>query len=131
MPRPVTGSARSSFSSVPCHWRPTIRPAAKSALVIVDMPFPSNLLGVHKAIENAGRILKETRCQAVKLEGGADPQAFADSVEDPACRKAILQAQAAGLSKAQIVDLLMGASDVPDPDPEELTVPQDGPSVVE
>src|SRR4029077_4385691 len=24
----------------------------------------------YKAIENAGRILKETRCQAVKLEGG-------------------------------------------------------------
>ena len=39
---------------------------------IVDMPFPTNHLGVHKAIENAGRILKETRCQAVKLEGGAD-----------------------------------------------------------
>jgi 3-methyl-2-oxobutanoate hydroxymethyltransferase len=29
-------------------------------------------LGVHKAIENAGRILKETRCQAVKLEGGSE-----------------------------------------------------------
>ncbi len=40
--------------------------------MVVDMPFPSYHLGVHKAIENAGRILKETRCQAVKLEGGAD-----------------------------------------------------------
>src|SRR3954471_13551131 len=46
--------------------------AVQHALVVVDMPFPSYLLGVHKAIENAGRILKETRCQAVKLEGGAD-----------------------------------------------------------
>jgi 3-methyl-2-oxobutanoate hydroxymethyltransferase len=46
--------------------------AVKRALVIVDMPFPTNYLGVHRAIENAGRILKETRCQAVKLEGGAD-----------------------------------------------------------
>jgi 3-methyl-2-oxobutanoate hydroxymethyltransferase len=36
------------------------------------MPFPSFHLGVHKAIENAGRILKETRCQAVKLEGGIE-----------------------------------------------------------
>jgi 3-methyl-2-oxobutanoate hydroxymethyltransferase len=36
------------------------------------MPFPSYHLGVHKAVENAGRILKETRCQAVKLEGGTD-----------------------------------------------------------
>jgi 3-methyl-2-oxobutanoate hydroxymethyltransferase len=46
--------------------------AAQHALVIVDMPFPSYHLGPHKAIENAARILKETRCQAVKLESGAD-----------------------------------------------------------
>ena len=46
--------------------------AVERSLVVVDMPFPSYHLGVHKAIENAGRILKETRCQAVKLEGGAD-----------------------------------------------------------
>ena len=46
--------------------------AVQQALVIVDMPFPSYHLGTYKAIENAGRILKETRCQAVKLEGGAD-----------------------------------------------------------
>lgn len=46
--------------------------AVQHALVIVDMPFPTNHLGVHKAVENAGRILKETRCQAVKLEGGAE-----------------------------------------------------------
>lgn len=46
--------------------------AVRHALVIVDMPFPSYHLGAHKAIENAGRILKETRCQAVKLEGGVE-----------------------------------------------------------
>jgi 3-methyl-2-oxobutanoate hydroxymethyltransferase len=46
--------------------------AVNHALVVVDMPFPSFHLGVHKAIDNAGRILKETRCQAVKLEGGVD-----------------------------------------------------------
>jgi len=46
--------------------------AARHALVVVDMPFPSFHLGIHKAVENAGRILKETRCQAVKLEGGVD-----------------------------------------------------------
>jgi 3-methyl-2-oxobutanoate hydroxymethyltransferase len=46
--------------------------AVERALVVVDMPFPSYHLGKHKAIENAGRILKEARCQAVKLEGGAD-----------------------------------------------------------
>ncbi len=34
--------------------------------------FPAITWASIKAIENAGRILKETRCQAVKLEGGAD-----------------------------------------------------------
>jgi 3-methyl-2-oxobutanoate hydroxymethyltransferase len=46
--------------------------AVRHALTVVDMPFPSNHLGAHRAVESAGRILKETRCQAVKLEGGAD-----------------------------------------------------------
>ncbi len=46
--------------------------AVRHALVIVDMPFPSFHLGKYKAIENAARILKETGCQAVKLEGGVE-----------------------------------------------------------
>jgi 3-methyl-2-oxobutanoate hydroxymethyltransferase len=46
--------------------------AVEQALVVVDLPFPTNHLGVTSAIASAGRILKETRCQAVKLEGGAD-----------------------------------------------------------
>jgi 3-methyl-2-oxobutanoate hydroxymethyltransferase len=46
--------------------------AVQHALLVVDMPFPSFHLGVYRAIENAGRILKETRCQAVKLEGGVE-----------------------------------------------------------
>jgi 3-methyl-2-oxobutanoate hydroxymethyltransferase len=46
--------------------------AVERALVIVDMPFPTFHFGTYRAIESAGRILKETRCQAVKLEGGMD-----------------------------------------------------------
>lgn len=46
--------------------------AVKRALVVVDLPFPTNHLGPIKAIELSGRVLKETGCQAVKLEGGAD-----------------------------------------------------------
>ncbi len=46
--------------------------AVRRALVIVDMPFLSFQLGNHRAIENAGRILKQTRCQAVKLETGVE-----------------------------------------------------------
>lgn len=46
--------------------------AVKRALVIVDLPFPSFHLGVYSAIEAAGRVLKETGAQAVKLEGGVE-----------------------------------------------------------
>lgn len=45
--------------------------AVEHALVVVDMPFPCGHMGTYQAVEAAGRILKETRCQAVKLEGGA------------------------------------------------------------
>src|SRR3990172_6008661 len=46
--------------------------AVRHALVVVDMPFLSYHLGTREAIANAGRILKETRCQAVKLEQGPE-----------------------------------------------------------
>jgi len=46
--------------------------AVQRALVVVDMPFPTDRLGGLEAVRSAGRILKETRCQAVKLEGGGD-----------------------------------------------------------
>jgi 3-methyl-2-oxobutanoate hydroxymethyltransferase len=46
--------------------------AAHHALVVVDMPFLTYQVGIPQAIANAGRILKRTRCQAVKMEGGAE-----------------------------------------------------------
>jgi len=45
--------------------------AAARALVVVDLPFPFQHLGPRTAIESCARILKETGCQAVKLEGTA------------------------------------------------------------
>lgn len=45
---------------------------AQHAMVVADMPFLSFHLGVAQAIKNAGRLLKETRCQAVKLEQGGE-----------------------------------------------------------
>jgi 3-methyl-2-oxobutanoate hydroxymethyltransferase len=44
--------------------------AARRCLVIVDMPFMSYQVSPQQALENAGRIIKETGAQAVKLEGG-------------------------------------------------------------
>lgn len=44
--------------------------AVQRALVIVDMPFMSFHISPAQALENAGRILKETGADAVKLEGG-------------------------------------------------------------
>ncbi len=46
--------------------------AVQRALVVVDMPFPTFHLGRTTAVANAARILQETRCQAVKLEGGIE-----------------------------------------------------------
>ena len=56
---------------------------AKQAFVVIDMPFMSYQTSVEEAVRNAGRIMKETNCQAVKLEGGVE---YADRI------KAITQA---------------------------------------
>jgi 3-methyl-2-oxobutanoate hydroxymethyltransferase len=45
--------------------------AVSRALVVVDLPFPLQHLGPRTAVEACARILKETGCQAVKLEGTA------------------------------------------------------------
>jgi 3-methyl-2-oxobutanoate hydroxymethyltransferase len=44
--------------------------AARRALVIGDLPFGSYEGSTEQAIRSASRYLKETQCQAVKLEGG-------------------------------------------------------------
>jgi 3-methyl-2-oxobutanoate hydroxymethyltransferase len=44
--------------------------AAKNALVIIDMPFMSYQESIEQAKRNAGRMIKESGAEAVKLEGG-------------------------------------------------------------
>src|SRR4051794_11555774 len=44
--------------------------AARRSLVVAALPFLSYQASTEQAILSAGRFLKETRCQAVKLEGG-------------------------------------------------------------
>ena len=51
---------------------------AQHAFVVVDMPFMSYQGSVYDAVMNAGRIVKETNCQAVKLEGGVE---YADRIQ--------------------------------------------------
>ena len=43
----------------------------RDAFVIMDMPFMSYQVSVEQAVESAGRLIKETNANAVKLEGGA------------------------------------------------------------
>lgn len=46
--------------------------AVNNAMVIGDMPFMSYQAGIHDAVRNAGRFLKEGGASAVKMEGGAE-----------------------------------------------------------
>ena len=53
------------------HCKAVCRGTEKS-FVIGDMPFLSYHVSVEKAVENAGRFIKEAGCEAVKLEGGTE-----------------------------------------------------------
>lgn len=52
------------------HHAKAVKRGVKNALIVVDLPFLSYQTSVEVAIASAGRILKETGAQAVKLEGG-------------------------------------------------------------
>ena len=53
------------------HHSAAVARGAKSAFIVTDMPFLSYQASVYDAVINAGRIMKEGRSNAVKLEGGA------------------------------------------------------------
>ena len=59
------------------HIRAVVR-GCKRPLVVGDLPFMTYNTGIRDAIINAGRLMKEGGCDAVKLEGGVD---FAPVVE--------------------------------------------------
>ena len=53
------------------HIKAVVR-GCKGPLVIGDLPFMSYNISIQEAIRNAGRLMKEGVCDAVKLEGGVD-----------------------------------------------------------
>lgn len=53
------------------HAKAVVR-GAGHCLVVCDMPFMSYQTSVEEAVKNAGRLLKETGVDAVKMEGGAE-----------------------------------------------------------
>ncbi|MDY6971094.1 MAG: 3-methyl-2-oxobutanoate hydroxymethyltransferase [Thermodesulfobacteriota bacterium] len=61
---------------------------AKRSFVIGDMPFMSYQVSIEKAVENAGRFIKEAGCEAVKLEGGSEMASVVKAIVDagiPVC----------------------------------------------
>lgn len=54
------------------HHGAAVARGAKNALVVVDMPFMSYQTSEYDAVVNAGRLMKEARAGAVKLEGGKE-----------------------------------------------------------
>jgi len=47
-----------------------VKDESNRAMVVIDMPFMSYQLSGEEALRNAGKIMKEHECDAVKLEGG-------------------------------------------------------------
>ncbi len=60
------------------HHSAAVARGAKNAFVVTDMPFMSYQTSVYDAVVNAGRLMKEGRANAVKLEGGME---FAPHIE--------------------------------------------------
>lgn len=52
------------------HHASAVRRGVKNALVVCDLPFLTYQENISQAVRSAGRILKETGVEAVKLEGG-------------------------------------------------------------
>jgi len=53
------------------HTKAVVR-GVKRALVVIDMPFMSYQVSIEEARKNAGKMIKESGAEAVKLEGGAN-----------------------------------------------------------
>ena len=57
------------------HHARAVRRGVQHALLVVDMPFMSFQISAEETLRNAGRVLKETGCEAIKIEGGDETTA--------------------------------------------------------
>lgn len=57
------------------HHTKAVTRGVEHALVVSDMPFLSYHIGIEQSIINAGRLIRDGRAQAVKLEGGREVSA--------------------------------------------------------
>ncbi len=64
------------------HHGAAVARGAKDCLVVIDMPFMSYQESIEEAVHNAGRLMKEGRANAVKLEGGASVAAQIKAITD-------------------------------------------------
>jgi len=67
----LEGTVEVTMAHMIHHIRAVMR-GCRGPLVVGDMPFMSYNIAVRDAISNAGRLMKEGGCDAVKLEGGTD-----------------------------------------------------------
>jgi 3-methyl-2-oxobutanoate hydroxymethyltransferase len=54
----------------------------KRALVVIDMPFMSYQVSIEEAKRNAGRMIKESGAEAVKIEGGVSVKDVVKAIVD-------------------------------------------------
>lgn len=67
----LDGTVAVTMADMIHHIKAVVR-GCKNALVVGDMPFMSYNISIENAIRNAGRLVKEGGCDAIKLEGGTD-----------------------------------------------------------
>lgn len=64
------------------HHTKAVVTGAPETFIVTDMPFGSYNVSPQQAVENASRIMKEGRCDAVKLEGGVNMESVIKAVVD-------------------------------------------------
>jgi len=63
------------------HTKAVVKGVAR-ALVVIDMPFMSYQISIEDAKRNAGRMIKESGAEAVKLEGGVNMKGVIKAIAD-------------------------------------------------